>query len=113
MLFTRVVATTPSGVLLILPKYPTAIPVPFSIINREAVASHNRGLPDFPALHFRDATENDLCVWPIDLQFKHASSGDLRTCVANGDQAKQCRAASQTPGTFDDIFKEESEGASI
>jgi hypothetical protein len=70
-------------------------------------------LLDFPALHFRDATENDLCVWSIYLQFKHASSGDLRASVANGDQAKQCRAASQTPGTFNDIFKEESEGASI
>jgi bifunctional non-homologous end joining protein LigD len=47
----------------------STVPARFCIVDGEVVASNTRGLPDFHALHFRDAAENDLCVWAFDLPF--------------------------------------------
>jgi bifunctional non-homologous end joining protein LigD len=45
------------------------VPAPICIIDGEVVAPDTRGLPDFRALHFRNAGPDDLAVWAFDLLF--------------------------------------------
>jgi bifunctional non-homologous end joining protein LigD len=53
-----------------------ALPVQSAIIDGELTACDARGIPDFRALHFRDAEEHALCVWAFDVL--HLNGADLR-----------------------------------
>ena len=53
-----------------------ALPVQSAIIDGELTACDDRGVPDFRALHFRNAEEHDLCVWAFDIL--HVNGADLR-----------------------------------
>ena len=52
------------------------VPAHSVIIDGELVATNERGLSDFRALHFRDVRDIDLCVWAFDLL--HLNGEDLR-----------------------------------
>ena len=53
-----------------------ALPVHSAIIDGELTACDEHGVPDFRALHFRNAEEHDLCVWAFDVL--HLNGADLR-----------------------------------
>ena len=54
-----------------------ALPVRSAIIDGELTACDYRGLPDFRALHFRNAEDHELCVWTFDIL--QLNGADLRS----------------------------------
>ena len=53
-----------------------ALPVQSVIIDGELTACDESGIPDFRALHFRNAEKHELCVWAFDVL--HLNGADLR-----------------------------------
>jgi bifunctional non-homologous end joining protein LigD len=71
-----------------------SLPVRSCVIDGELTACDEHGLPDFRTLHFRDAHDDELCVWAFDLLMPDGK--DIRPLPLIGRKNKLARLVYKT-----------------